>query len=402
MGLPALEALAGPRGQFCHCQPEHGVIQWAMGVSTAADPSSSADGERRPVVSFLIPVYNAAPYLRRCLDSAIGQTFRDIEVICVDDGSSDGGPAILAEYAARDPRIRVISQKNHGALHARSEAARAAHGEYFLCLDADDSFRIGIVERAIAAAHRHGVDVVEFAVTERFSGPLHRPRHYDTWGSPRKHHIGKVLEQPDIIQRAIRGKISCLLWNKLIRREVFLAADGDIPPEVRASRLSHRSDTLLYPLLLNRAKSYTAIADIGCDHTRWPSSLTWLQRASISRHLSMLASFFLELRTLHRILPPTLHLLLFERFTCDAVGYTFQWQRFTPSQRLLAWQWLVDGFRFNERAHALFVGRVFGSKKILRAVTDNMHRRLPLALCPWEWPGGLLRCLRRGIRLLRT
>ncbi|MDR3117146.1 MAG: glycosyltransferase [Puniceicoccales bacterium] len=373
-----------------------------MGVSTAADPSSSADSERRPAVSFLIPVYNAAPYLRRCLDSAIGQTFRDIEVVCVDDGSTDGGPAILAEYAARDPRIRVISQKNHGALHAYSEAARAARGEYFLCLDADDRSRTGIVERAIAAAHRHGVDVVEFAVTERFSGLLHRPRHYYAWGSPRKDHIGKVLEQPDIIQKSTYGEINCLLWNKLIRREVFLAAIGDIPPEVRAKKISHRGDTLLCPILLNRAKNYTAIADIGCDYTRWKSSHTWLQRADISGHLAMLDSFFLGLRTLHRILPPSLHPNLFEYYMYSSLDYIFQWKRFTRPQRLLAWQWLVDGFRFNERAHALFVGRVFGSKKILRAVTDNMRRRLPLALCPWEWPGGLLRLLGRGIRLLRT
>lgn len=68
------------------------------------------------MISVIIPVYNTAAYLPRCLDSVCNQTLKDLEIICVDDASTDGSAAILAEYAAKDPRLRVITQKNAGAV----------------------------------------------------------------------------------------------------------------------------------------------------------------------------------------------------------------------------------------------------------------------------------------------
>lgn len=91
-----------------------------------------------PFVSVIIPVYNAEKYLRECLDSVVNQTLREIEIICVDDGSTDGSPAVLAEYAARDPRVRVITQKNAGVGPARNAGIRAARGEFVAFLDPDD------------------------------------------------------------------------------------------------------------------------------------------------------------------------------------------------------------------------------------------------------------------------
>ena len=73
-------------------------------------------------VSVIIPVYNVAKYLRQCMDSIVGQTLREIEIICVDDGSTDGSGAILDEYAAKDPRVKVIHQANAGAGPARNAA----------------------------------------------------------------------------------------------------------------------------------------------------------------------------------------------------------------------------------------------------------------------------------------
>ncbi|MDR2030148.1 MAG: glycosyltransferase family 2 protein [Puniceicoccales bacterium] len=142
-------------------------------------------GAREPLVSILIPIYNGAEHLRDCLNSVLSQTFRNIEIVCVDDGSTDESPAILAEFAARDPRLVVLTQKNCGSLHARSTAARAATGEYFLCLDDDDIFRPNIVERAVSAALEKQVDVVEFSCTIRRRGLFNRRRLWQ-WGSPRR------------------------------------------------------------------------------------------------------------------------------------------------------------------------------------------------------------------------
>lgn len=92
-----------------------------------------------PKLSVIIPVYNAAPYLRECLDSVLGQTLREIEVLCVNDGSTDDSEAILTEYAARDSRIKVFAQSNAGQGAARNRALDEARGKYIWFVDADDA-----------------------------------------------------------------------------------------------------------------------------------------------------------------------------------------------------------------------------------------------------------------------
>ena len=88
--------------------------------------------------SIIIPVYNVEPYLRECLDSVLAQTFPDWEAVCVDDGSTDGSAAILADYAARDSRIRIVTQPNGGLSAARNTGLDYARGDYILFLDSDD------------------------------------------------------------------------------------------------------------------------------------------------------------------------------------------------------------------------------------------------------------------------
>ena len=91
-----------------------------------------------PTVSIIVPVYNAAKYLRNCLESCRMQVLGDFEVLCVDDGSTDASPALLAEFAARDNRFRVFHQRNLGAGPARNMALDEARGQYVCFLDADD------------------------------------------------------------------------------------------------------------------------------------------------------------------------------------------------------------------------------------------------------------------------
>lgn len=91
-----------------------------------------------PYCTIVIPVYNAADYLRGCLDSVLAQTITDWEAICVDDGSTDGSGAILDEYAAVDDRFRVVHQNNKGASVARNVGIELARGEWISFIDADD------------------------------------------------------------------------------------------------------------------------------------------------------------------------------------------------------------------------------------------------------------------------
>ena len=91
-------------------------------------------------ISVIIPIYNAEKWLRECLDSVCGQSLREIEIICVNDGSPDNSSEILKEYAERDERIRIIDKKNEGVGAARNDGIRAATGEFIAFMDPDDKY----------------------------------------------------------------------------------------------------------------------------------------------------------------------------------------------------------------------------------------------------------------------
>lgn len=113
-----------------------------------------------PKVSVIIPVYNVERYLGECLDSILGQTLKDIEVVCVDDGSTDGSAKILDDYAAKDPRARVIHQANAGAGPARNAGLAAATGDYVAFFDPDDWCAREMFERLYSEAARTRSDIV--------------------------------------------------------------------------------------------------------------------------------------------------------------------------------------------------------------------------------------------------
>ena len=102
-----------------------------------------------PKVSVIIPVYNVEKYLRECLDSVVNQTLREIEIICVDDGSTDSSLDILKEYASKDNRITVIAQQNLHAGVARNAGLAVARGEYLSFLDSDDFFELNMLEKLV-------------------------------------------------------------------------------------------------------------------------------------------------------------------------------------------------------------------------------------------------------------
>lgn len=113
-----------------------------------------------PKVSAVVPVYNVEEYLRPCIDSALSQTLEDIEIVCVDDGSTDSCPQILDEYAARDPRVKVIHKENGGYGMAMNRGMDAATGEYFAVLESDDVIQPDSYEILYRAAREFDADVV--------------------------------------------------------------------------------------------------------------------------------------------------------------------------------------------------------------------------------------------------
>jgi len=113
-----------------------------------------AHGEH-PIVTVIMPVYNAAKYVPAALDSILAQTFQDFEVVAVDDGATDDSAAVLEKYTARDPRIRVFHQKNAGSAAARNKAISLARGKYIAQHDADDLSMPARLERQMRTLDAH-------------------------------------------------------------------------------------------------------------------------------------------------------------------------------------------------------------------------------------------------------
>ena len=119
-----------------------------------------------PKISVLIQAYNVERYIARCLDSVIGQTLGDLEIIIVNDGSTDGTSRVLGEYAARDSRIRVINHpENLGLLWARKTGVEASTGDYLMFVDSDDAQKPYACEKLYTAAVANNADLV-IAVAE--------------------------------------------------------------------------------------------------------------------------------------------------------------------------------------------------------------------------------------------
>ena len=116
------------------------------------------------MVSIIVPIYNVEPYLRRCVDSLLRQTYKDFELILVDDGSPDNCGAICDEYAAVDTRVRVIHKSNGGLSDARNAGLAIAQGEYIAFVDSDDWVAADYLGRMLAALQETGADICECEV----------------------------------------------------------------------------------------------------------------------------------------------------------------------------------------------------------------------------------------------
>ena len=166
-----------------------------------------------PEVSVIIPVYNVAPYLRQCLDSVLGQTLADLEVICVDDGSTDNSPDILAGYARKDLRMKVLSQEHGGQARARNLALGQAAGEYIAFVDGDDYLSPQALSLSLPCLTDE-VDYVCFGANIFGQASSARRRRESLYCNPA--YNGLVALNEDVIKRT-----DVHIWNKIFRRSLI-------------------------------------------------------------------------------------------------------------------------------------------------------------------------------------
>ena len=171
-------------------------------------------------VSIIIPIYNACDYIRPALDSVLDQTLKELEIICVDDGSTDRSLDIIKEYGKRDGRIRIVTETNAGPGLARNNGLRRARGEYVLFLDADDFFEPTLAEDMYSEAVAKNLDItiVEYDIYNSKKA-IFRPNAESDHS--RIYDGGKVTgknEYPDCILQSNTGSA----WNKLFKRSFLL------------------------------------------------------------------------------------------------------------------------------------------------------------------------------------
>ena len=164
------------------------------------------------MVSVIVPVYNVEPYLRKCLYSVLGQTYRDLEIIVVDDGSTDASRAICDEYKSSDSRIQVIHQINKGLSEARNNGIDIATGEYILFVDGDDWIELNTVECLLQACVENNADVSCCGHYKEFTDR--------TTVHPLVEEV-KIYEGDEIVVPAMKGSFAHYAWEKLWKRKLF-------------------------------------------------------------------------------------------------------------------------------------------------------------------------------------
>lgn len=212
-----------------------------------------------PKVSLLIPVFNMEQFLRRALDSACNQTLRDIEIICVDDASTDRSAAILADYASRDERIRILRhERNRGLLATRETAVLQAKGEYVMHLDADDALTSDIVEKSYLKARETAADIVHFSAL--IFSKTNPEGKLLNWASPKQK---DTLLQPEMTHQLLLGQIGHNCWGKLFRRSLYCRGLAEIGAEMMHKNLTYEEDLLQCSVIFSLAKKYVVLDTIG-------------------------------------------------------------------------------------------------------------------------------------------
>ncbi len=166
------------------------------------------------LISVIVPVYNVDKYLKKCLNSIIRQTYKNLEIIVVDDGSTDSSGRICDEYKIKDERIKVIHKKNGGLSSARNAALDIAKGDYISFVDSDDWIKENLYECVVEELIKSGADIAVFAnACEKENGKI--------WENP---FMGtyKELDNIELMNNYVSGiDIKTIACNKIYKKELF-------------------------------------------------------------------------------------------------------------------------------------------------------------------------------------
>ena len=182
-----------------------------------------------PLISVIVPVYNVEKYLKQCLDSILVQTFSNIEIICVNDGSTDNSRKILEEYKNKDSRIKIVDKKNGGLSSARNAGMKVAVGEFISFIDSDDWIEPTMLEKLYESMTTHNTDITICAV-HQFDEQKQKnddSNKYYTLEYFDESFDNKVFSYEDV--RPFIMDVCVMAWNKLYRRSHIDECQAEFP-----------------------------------------------------------------------------------------------------------------------------------------------------------------------------
>ena len=232
--------------------------------------------------SVIVPVYQVEAYLPRCIDSILAQTCKDFELILVNDGTKDGCPAIMADYAARDSRIRQVHKENGGLSSARNAGLDIARGEFILFVDSDDYIEPELLADAIAAAEATGAEQV-----------LWNYRYVDAQGV----HVPYLQFDDEVIDLDRLGLAAYFYrywmpykhgqeaWSKLYRRSIIEENSLRYAP----NKEIFAEDTLFSAMYLMHTRRIAALSKAYVNYLQRGDSLMGMKKPALARRLMTLS-----------------------------------------------------------------------------------------------------------------
>lgn len=169
-------------------------------------------------ISIMVPVYNTDKYLDKCLSSIINQSLNEIEIICVNDGSTDNSLEILEKFQRKDRRIIIVNKKNGGLTSARNAALKIARGEYCLNIDSDDWIKEGYLESVYTKAKKENLDVI---ITDIVYCYEKNGRYTYSIEKDLLITDDKILSGKEYIKNFFENNFLGYTWNKMIKTELY-------------------------------------------------------------------------------------------------------------------------------------------------------------------------------------
>ena len=222
------------------------------------------------IISIVVPIYGVEKYLKQCVDSILGQSYSDIDVILVDDGSKDGSPQICDEYARNDNRVNVIHKLNGGLVSARKEGVKNAKGEYLLFVDGDDWIEKDMVYELVKVAKDYSPDIIEsgfyYAMeNEKYEKYPYFTSQLYTYESIQETIIPKMLFTGEYYKYGVYPNV----WNKMYKTEILKPTMEIIPDCLTLGE----DAALTYSVLFN-VRSFYTIDKCLYNYRMNPSSMT--------------------------------------------------------------------------------------------------------------------------------